>query len=917
MSRKIALIDGTGLLYRAYYAFISRPLTTTKGEHTSAIFGFFKVLSQIFKEISPDAVLVAFDRTRATFRQKIYPLYKAQRQETPPDLKAQIPVIIGMLERMGIKVIEMDEYEADDIIGTVAYNSKNNFLPYIVSGDKDLMQLVDDKVRVIKPQKGISEINLLDREGVKNEFGVYPEQIPDYIAIVGDASDNIPGIKGIGEKGAVKLLSEYKTLENIYSHIDEIQGAIKNKLIEGKETAFLSKDLATIRRDIDIKLSVEDFIVDKKNILNEEVINDFKHYELYNLLLEWKKLFLGDVGEETLFAGVDEITISGEMKGDYRLIKKRSEFQELLERIKATGYMSIDTETTTPDPFLCELIGISISLKTGEAYFIPCKYCCNQEFDLNFVLDGLRPVLENEKIGKIGQNLKYEWEVFSNYGIFMKGIIFDTMIAAYLLNPTRTHNNLESLVLEYLNVKKNDYSETLKKSTSKGKDITLLDVSIDELVNYACGDADAALRLKEKLEPLIKKEGLENVFYKIELPLITVLGMIEKNGVKVDREIMKKMSEDIALELERLKERIYFLAGKEFNIQSSIQLSKILFEDLGLEPVKLTEKGKASTDEEVLETLAREHPLPAEILKFRTLAKLKNTYLDSIPELINPNTNRVHTSFNQTVTATGRLSSSEPNLQNIPIRDEVGRKVRMGFIADEGRLLLSADYSQIELRVLAHFCKDRALIDAFLKGKDIHRHTASIIFGCREDEVTEDMRRRAKSVNFGIIYGLQAFGLSKQLGIPVSEAKEFIDSYFRSFPDVRNFVREVMEEVRDSGEVRTLYGRKRSFPDLYKKTIPEGFHLSASQRMALNTKIQGSAADIIKIAMIELSKVLVDEFKNVKMILQIHDELVFECPLDLIEDCKKLVKEVMENCVKLDVPLIVDIGVGKNWSEAH
>ena len=916
MSKKIALIDGTGLLYRAYYAFISRPLTTTRGEHTSAIFGFFKVLGQIIRDISPDAMLVAFDMTRATFRQKIYPLYKAQRQETPQDLKAQIPVIMSMLEKMNIKSIELEDFEADDIIATIANNTKSEYIPYIVSGDKDLMQLVDEKVRVIRPQKGISEINLLDREGVKKEIGVYPEQIPDYIGIVGDTSDNIPGIKGIGEKGAVALLSKYKNLEDIYAHIDEIQGAIKNKLIEGKESAFLSRNLAMLRYDVPLSFEVKDFLINPSTMLNTEIVKDFQYYELYNLLQEWKKILASKLDSGELFQN-EEIfeKVTDEIRGNYRLLKTKTEVENLINEIKEKGHLSIDTETTSPDPFNCELIGLSISLKEGEAYFIPAKYCCEQEFDLNWIINVLKPVLEDEKIGKIGQNLKFEWEVFSNYGIKLKGIIFDTMLAAYLLNPTRTHNNLESLALEYLGIKKKDYSETLKNIKAKNK--TLLDVDIETLVYYACGDADVALRLKEKLHPLVNKEKLDNVFYNIELPLIPVLAIMEKNGVKIDREEMKNLSNEIEKELERLKERIYFLAGREFNIQSSIQLAQLLFEELGLQPVKFTEKGKPSTDEEVLETLAEEHPLPAEILKYRTLAKLKNTYLDSLPELVNPKTNRVHTSFNQTVTATGRLSSSQPNLQNIPIRDEIGRKVRNGFIAEEGCLLLSADYSQIELRVLAHFCQDSALLAAFKEGKDIHRHTASIIFHCREEEVTEEMRRRAKSVNFGIIYGLQAFGLSKQIGISVSEAKEFIESYFNNFPLVREFVKKVMEEVRDTGEVRTISGRRRVFPDLYKKSLPEGFHLSASQRMALNTKIQGTAADIIKIAMIEIHRKLSQVLPEAKMVLQIHDELLFECPEDKIDLLAKIVKETMENCCKLNVPLLVDIGIGKNWGEAH
>ncbi len=913
MEKKIVLIDGSGLLYRAYYAFISRPLTTTKGENTSAIFGFLKVLTQMIKDLSPDALLVAFDLTRATFRQKIYPLYKAQRQETPQDLKNQIPVVIEILKKMGIKTLEMEEFEADDIIGTIANKSKMEFLPFIVSGDKDLMQLVDDRIKILKPEKGINIINSLDIDGVKNLIGVYPSQIPDYLGIVGDSSDNIPGIKGIGEKGAVKLLNEFKSLEEIYENIDKITGAIKTKLIEEKENAFLSKNLATIRKDIDIEFNKDDFKLNIKQFVNSDVIKELEHYELYSIIQELKKLSQTQT-EGELFLFEDEIVkTDADISGDYKLIKTKEEFKSLIAKIKEQKFFSIDTETTSPNPFLCDLIGISIALKTEEAFFIPLMYCCGQEFDLNFVIEILKPILEDEKIGKIGQNLKFEWEVFSNYGIELNGIIFDTMIAAYLINPTRTHNNLESLLLEYLNLKKDSYMETLKKS-NRGKDNTLLDIDIDKLVKYACGDADGALRLYEKLKPIIEKEKLEKVFYEIEIPLITVLAKMEKNGVKIDKELMQKMSKFIENELERLQVKIFELAGEEFNVNSSIQLSKILFEKLKLEPVKFTEKGKPSTDEEVLVTLALENELPREILKYRTFSKLKNTYLDSLPNLINPKTNRLHTSFNQTVTATGRLSSSEPNLQNIPIRDEIGRKVRMGFIPEEGNLLISADYSQIELRVLAHFCDDKALRVAFKDGKDIHKHTAAIIFKCKEEDVTEEMRRKAKSVNFGIIYGLQAFGLSKQLGIPLAEAKEFIDSYFESFPDVRKFVRSVMEEVRDSGEVRTLYGRRRVFPDLYKKSLPDNFFMSASQRMALNTKIQGSAADIIKVAMIKLDKVL---GKEARMILQIHDELVIECPEGKVEEYKKIIKDVMENSCELNVPLVVDIGIGKNWSEAH
>ncbi len=935
--KKIMLLDGTGLVYRAYYAFITRPLTTTRGENTSAIFGFLKVLIQIIRDFKPDKLLAAFDLSRDTFRREIFNGYKANRQETPPDLKKQIPVIIEILNLMRIPILEMEGYEADDIIGSISEKMKNDNEIYIISGDKDLLQLVGGNVKAIRPQHGLSVVNLMDNIKVKEALGVNPDQIPDYLSIVGDSSDNIPGVKGIGEKGAIQLISTYSSLENIYLHIDDIKGAMQKKLIEGRENAFLSKRLAQIKSDIIIDDTYLSDNLDLNQILNNEVIKKLEHYQITSIVKDIKKLTeitelpgeekgLFKDGTAALEQNSDELyrqsslplsrgTLVKALEGSYSLITKKEEIASLFNKIMKNGCISLDTETTSANPTDADLIGISISLEEGEGVFIPVLYNTQKEFDKDFVIQNIKPILENQDIKKIGQNVKYEIEIFNNEGIEIKGISFDTMLAAYLINPTRTHNNLESLVQEYLGFKKRDYKSVLKDILKKDK--TLLDASIEDVVNYACGDSDSALRLKNKLESLIEENNLTGAYYEIEMPLVPVLAAMERNGVKIDTSRLKELSLEFEKSIQELEEKIYHLAGKSFNINSPVQLSKILFEELQLDSVKRTDGGKESTDEEVLKVLANIHPLPAEILKYRTYAKLKGTYVDALPELISPRTGRIHTSFNQTITATGRLSSSDPNLQNIPIRDEIGRKIREAFVADEGNILISADYSQIELRVLAHFCGDENMKKAFSENLDIHSHTASLIFGIPENEVTEEQRRRAKSVNFGIIYGLQAFGLSRQIGITMTEAKLFINSYFESFPKVKAFVDKVLTGVSASGEVRTLSGRYRKFPDLIGKEIKPGGQLNSSQRMALNTKIQGSGADIIKIAMIKLHEYIKKNNLRSKLILQIHDELVIESPMSEVENMKTAVKNTMEKAYLLDVPLVVDVGTGKNWCEAH
>lgn len=933
--RKILLLDGSGLIFRGYYAFISRPLTTTRGENTSAIFGFLKVLLQIIRDFQPDVLVAAFDLSRDTFRKKIYEQYKAQRQETPPDLKAQIPIVIDLVRKMGIPVLEMPDFEADDIIGTLAEKWKKSDDVYIVSGDKDLLQLVDRTVLAIRPQHGISEINLVDRDGVKQTLGVTPEQVADYLAITGDSSDNIPGVKGIGDKGAQALLSQYRDLDDIYAHIDAIKGAAQKKLIESRDNAYLSRKLAVIRRDLDIPDDEVEKPVQPALFLNPEVTDKLEYYQLTSLINEIKKLVSSDKASaapakpavkthrENLFEDTTDAPVktAGNFTGNYRIMTKRSELGDLIAEIKKQKIVSIDTETTSTVPAVADIVGISVCLKEGEAFYIPLLHDVKTEFSGQEALKTLKPALEDPSIKKTGQNVKFDAAVFGKIGIAFSGIGFDTMLAAYLLNPTRTHNNLESLVQEYLGAAKNTYTDILKEHAGdkKPKDMTLLDVPVEAVAQYACSDADAALRLKSKLEPLIAPNGLENVLYNIEQPLAPVLAKMELAGVKIDTGFLGKLSGETEKTLQGLEAKIYHLAGREFNINSPQQLSKIFFEELGLESVKKTDGGKHSTDEEVLQALSSVHPLPAEILSYRSLAKLKGTYMDALPEMIRGETGRVHTSFNQTITATGRLSSSDPNLQNIPVRDEIGRRIREAFVADTGCVLVSADYSQIELRVLAHFCGDANMKKAFTENLDIHRHTASLVFDVPEKEVTEEMRRRAKTVNFGIIYGQSAFGLSKQIGISVTEARIFIENYFKSFPKVRGFVEQVLRGVSETGEVRTLSGRYRKFPDLHGKPVKEtaAGQMSASQRMALNTRIQGSAADIIKIAMISFQNWLDREKMRSRLILQIHDELVAECPENEAEKVRSALKNIMESAYQLDIPLTVDIGTGANWSRAH
>ena len=906
---------------------IRTPLRNSKGENTSGIYGFVKMLLKLLKDYKPDAVAIAFDVSRKTFRSDLYPEYKANREKLPDELKEQMPKVQELVALMGLPCLAIPDFEADDIIGTLSKQLRSEHEIVIFTGDKDLYQLVDDKVKALTIIKGVSETRLLDREGVKEVKGVYPEQIPDYLAIVGDSSDNIPGVKGIGEKGAESLLATYPTLESIYEHIDEITGATKKKLEESREIAFLSKRLAVISRDMDIKVDLDFESMSLERIFNADVLAKLKDYGMNSIVNEIKAA-LDDTPVSVQIAPPKEGMLFGEaetsvkpgtvdetirMDGSYRLITSRKELNMLLMSICRNVWMSVDFETTSDVPVNAEIIGIAVSLKEKEGVYIPLKHEVAKEFDAAKVMELFKPLFEDKNIKKIGQNLKYECEVLLNYGIVMQGVEFDTMIAGYLIDPTRTQYNMDIMALNYLNYSTVHYTDVV----ADPKKMTLLDVPIEQVVNYAGEDADITLRLRNYFEPKLTEKGLTEVFRDVDMPLVQVLARMEHTGIRVDTEHLKNISTMLDGKIATLQTQIYELAGGEFNINSTKQLGEILYGKLGLAPVKFTKGKAASTDEETLTQLADEHELPKAILEYRTYAKLKNTYVDTLPEMINPKTGRIHTSFNQTGTMTGRLSSSDPNLQNIPIRDEIGREIRKAFVADAGKVLVSADYSQIELRLFAHFSQDVNMIQAFRDGIDIHSQTASLMFGIPVGEVDSSQRRAAKTINYGISYGMGPFRLSKELGISMTEAKQFIENYFANFPGIREFMNRTLEYAYKNGEVRTILGRMRPVSELKGKERGKMTALSRPERYAINTVVQGTAADIMKIAMIAVQKTLEKDFPNVRMLLQIHDELVFEAPEKDAERLKDAVRAKMEGAASLNVPLIADIGVGKNWGDAH
>jgi len=884
---RLFLIDGSSYIFRAFYAI--RHLSNSKGLPTNAIYGFTQMLLKVVKEYRPEYLAVVFDSKAPTLRSQRYEAYKAHRPPMPESLVPQIPYIKRIIAAYRIAMLEQDGYEADDIIGTLAETLSAEVDVAIISGDKDLLQLVNDRVRVIDTMKG----QTFGVEEVMERYGVRPEQMVEIMGLAGDAVDNIPGVPGIGEKTAIELIKTFGTIENVLAHLDQVpQKKLRHNLEAYAEQARLSRELATLRLDVPLSFELRDFASAHPDL--ESLRTIFRELEFNKLLRE-----LPETG--------------GSVKRDYRLVTEREALLSLLEALKEAGTFSIDLETTSPFPMWAEWVGMSLSYAPDQAFYVPLGHKLREgetELPLSWVVEQMKPLLEDDTVKKVGQNIKYDWIVLRRYGIELRGISCDTMIASYLLNPTQHQHNLAEIAQEYLGRRVSSYKDVVG---SGSKAVTFAEIDLEKARDYSCEDAEVTLALSRVLLPKLAEEGLKDLYDQMELPLLVVLARMEMHGVKIDLDLLRDFSKEIEIQLQQKMDRIYALAGETFNIHSSQQLGKILFEKLKLPMVKKTKTGY-STDVDVLTKLALHHELPLEVLAFRNLSKLKSTYVDALPKMVHPQTGRIHTSYNQTVTATGRLSSSDPNLQNIPVRGEEGGRIRQAFIPEKGHRLVSADYSQIELRILAHFSQDEALVDAFRRDEDIHAHTASEIYGVPKEQVTPSMRREAKVINFGILYGMSAYGLSQQLGIDPKLAQARIDDYFKKHPGVAGYIERGLQEAREKGYVTTLFNRRRYLPELHSPATPVR---QAAERMAINTPLQGTAADIIKVAMIRVQNLIDRSGLSTRMIMQVHDELVFEAPEEEVERVVPLIREEMEHVIPLVVPLKVSIHHGRNWAEVH
>ncbi len=917
--KKIVLIDGMSMIYKAYFAFISRPLRNSKNQNTSAVYGFLSSLLKIIENERPEYIAVAFDTKEKTFRHHKFPEYKATRQETPEEMIYQIDYIKRILRAMGIEIITAPGYEADDIIGTLADKFKEeSFYVYLVTPDKDYLQLVTDKVFVYKPlKKSIEDGEIFDPKKVLEEYELTPNQIVDFLALTGDTSDNIPGVKGIGEKTALDLIKQFGSLDNIYTNLDNIEKeSLKKKLLEGKESAYLSKELVTINKQIPITIDLNKLkiktpsIEELQNLLNELEIKSFNKRIETLLDINFKKETLSLFNEEIIEKTQPK---TFEIIGtEYLLLDNEEKIETLCDKINRSGYLVFDTETDNLDSIKANLCGISFCLEKNKAYFLPFSNHHDNELansEKNVLLK-LKNIFESKNVLKIGHNLKYDINVLSNYGINVQPPFFDTMVSAYVLNPDGP-TSLDDLAKKYLNYETIKITELI--GNKKNSEL-MWNVDINNLKIYSCEDADITFRLYEVLKKELENYNLLSLCYEIEFPLIKTLSLMELRGVYIDINSLKELSLDIEKQLQNIEAQIFSLAGEKFNINSTKQLQEILFNKLKLEVTKKTKTGY-STDIQSLEQIRYSHPIVEHIINYRQLIKLKNTYVDSLPQLINPKTGRIHTNFNQTITTTGRLSSSEPNLQNIPIRSDLGKEIRQAFsVPDKNRLILSADYSQIELRILAHISEDSNLIQAFREDKDIHAATASKIYGIPMDKISPDMRRKAKEVNFGILYGIGSYGLKVRLGISQGEAKSLIELYFKTYPNVKKYITSTIEFAKKNGFVETLKKRRRYLPNINSKNNAVR---SFEERAAINMPIQGTAADMIKIAMNKISERFQELQLKSAMILQVHDELLFEVYKDEIDTVKRIIKTEMENAIPLNVPVKVDIGIGKNWLDAH
>ena len=887
----IILVDGSSYLYRAYHAL--PPLTTSKNQPTGAIKGVISMIKRVLIDHPDSPLAVVFDAKGKTFRHDMYSEYKANRPPMPEDLVQQIEPIHRIISLMGIKLIMISGVEADDVIGTLAEQARHKKLNTVIStGDKDMTQLVCDNVSVVNTMSG----ELLDENGVMKKFGVGPELITDYLALIGDKSDNVPGVDKVGPKTAVKWLNEYKNIEGIKKNAESIGGKVGENLRSSIETLDLAHELVKIKIDVPLEIGIEDLAVSEPDV--EQLSEVYKELEFNSWLQE---------------APANK-TVKSEINSSYVCISTEKSLKELIKKASKAKTIAVDTETTGLDYMDTELVGISLSYQAGEAYYIPLKHDDDSvdQLDLNIVLKELRPLLEDSSNKIIGQNIKFDRNVLAKYGVDIASIKNDTMMMSYVLDASATRHNLDALSSYYLNYKTSTFEDVAGKGV---KQITFDKVPIEAATNYAAEDADITLRLYEELNPKLEGEdSLNKLNDEIEIPLIEVLSEMEQNGAILNSKILNSQSKDLESRIKKLEGKAYQLAGEEFNLGSTKQLREIFFEKLKYRIIKKTPGGQPSTDEKVLAELAEEYELPKVLLEHRTLSKLKSTYTDKLPNQVSQSTGKVHTSFHQAVTTTGRLSSSDPNLQNIPIRTEDGRRIRQAFEPSKGNKFISADYSQIELRVMAHMSKDAGLLQAFQEGEDVHSKTASEVFDVGIKDVTSDLRRNAKAINFGLIYGISAFGLGKQLGISRNLAAEYMAMYFEKYPDVKKYMELTKEFASLNGYVETLFGRRLYLRDI---NATNAMRRQASERAAINAPVQGTAADIMKIAMINMHKAIKKEKSEAKLILQVHDELILDTPKDEIDKIVSLITDSMMGAANLDVPLEIDIGIGDNWDQAH
>lgn len=951
--KKLFLVDAYAIIYRAYYAFIRAPRVNSKGLNTSAIFGFVNTLEDVLKREKPTHIAVAFDPKGKTFRHEAYEAYKAQRESTPEDIKLAVPYIKRIVQAYNIPIMEVAGFEADDVIGTVAKQAeKEGFEVFMLTPDKDYGQLVSDHISMYRP-KHTGGFEIMGPAEIKAKYDLDShEQVIDLLGLMGDSADNIPGCPGVGEKTAVKLLKEFGSIDALLTRTDELKGALKTKVEANKDLIIFSRFLATIK--IDVPITFDAHAVEIEPINEPELKALFEELEFRTMGdSKFKKPFSSlppdefsstiqfaqpksPAGQTSLFDAFDEAdkpkqtkltkeqkniesdiveVEEGSMKmlqnvaHQYHLIDTKIKRADLISKLFMQKSVCFDTETTGVDVFTADLVGLSFCYAQGEAYFVTLPSDRDETLE---ILAEFKAFFQSEHIEKIGQNIKFDLLMLAMYGVNLRGKLFDTMIAHYLIQPELRHG-MDYLAEIYLHYRTIHYEDVVG---SKGKnqiDIRFVDQNV--LSDYACEDADITFQLKQILEKELIENGLENLFYNIEMPLMKVLSTMEQNGVRIDSNALAQSSEILTAEMKKIELEILEMAGYEFNVSSPMQVGEVLFDRLKLDDkAKKTKTGQYSTSEDILEKIKSKHPIITKILDYRGLKKLLSTYIDALPLLVNSKTHRVHTSFNQTVTSTGRLSSTNPNLQNIPIRDAQGKEIRKAFIPDDNCVFMSVDYSQIELRIMAHLSSDAHMMDAFNKGLDIHTATAAKIYKVGLDEVNSDMRRKAKTANFGIIYGISTFGLAERLTIPRAEAKELIEGYFATYPDVKKYMDEAIQKAKEQGYVETIFGRKRFLADINSQnSIVRGY----AERNAINAPIQGSAADVIKIAMVKIQERLTDEGLKTKMTMQVHDELNFSVPMDEIDIAKKLVVEEMENAIELKVPLIADCGIGSNWLEAH